>query len=222
MPPDLHATPPDLHAMPPDDHVISRDDQVTPFDDHAIGPNQHVTTLECHGERLQRKPQSRRTGDLDRRGKVDLARSEIAGLRAQDLVNQATAIRDLAATAVGEPGAENRSVTTEHVKEQSRAIAAFAAASGAPRGQIANGGTVLRELQTDVAALMDKLRDLDDLILQFDRTATGRRFIEAWRRARIIVDVGGSAAAPTSPESPPAAAQSSLAVAARPKPVAQV
>ena len=30
------------------------------------------------------------------------------------------------------------------------------------------------------------------LVLQFDTTPTGHRFMEAWKRARIIVDVGGS------------------------------
>jgi hypothetical protein len=32
---------------------------------------------------------------------------------------------------------------------------------------------------------------MDDLTLQFDGTDAGKRFIEAWKRARIIVDTGG-------------------------------
>jgi len=33
--------------------------------------------------------------------------------------------------------------------------------------------------------------DMDDLALQFDGTDADKRFIEAWKRARIIVDTGG-------------------------------
>ena len=30
--------------------------------------------------------------------------------------------------------------------------------------------------------------DLDDLVQQFDGTDAGKRFIEAWKRARILID----------------------------------
>ena len=42
----------------------------------------------------------KKTGDLDRRGKVDRTKSEIVKLRMQDLVTQTTAIRDLGTVAV--------------------------------------------------------------------------------------------------------------------------
>jgi len=46
--------------------------------------------------------------------------------------------------------------------------------------------------------------NLDDLALQFDGTDAGKRFIEAWKRARIIVDTGGghSGTPPTPPATP--------------------
>jgi hypothetical protein len=47
--------------------------------------------------------------------------------------------------------------------------------------------------------------DMDDLALQFDGTDAGKRFIEAWKRARIIVDTGGGhSGTPPTPPTPPA------------------
>ncbi len=37
---------------------------------------------------------------------------------------------------------------------------------------------------------------MDDLALQFDSTDAGKRFIEGWKRARIIVDTGGGHSKP--------------------------
>jgi len=46
---------------------------------------------------------------------------------------------------------------------------------------------------------------MDDLALQFDGTDAGKRFIEAWKRARIIVDTGGGhTGTPPTPPTPPA------------------
>jgi hypothetical protein len=76
-----------------------------------------------------------------------------------------------------------------------------------PRGQIVNKSALLREVETDVAALVQLVTDMDDLTLQFDGTDAGKRFIEAWKRARIIVETGGGhgggGAPPTPPATPP-------------------
>jgi len=53
----------------------------------------------------------KKIGDLDRHGKVDVSKSEIVKLRNQELVNKATAIRDLGLVAAGESGAAGRGVT---------------------------------------------------------------------------------------------------------------
>ena len=71
----------------------------------------------------------------------------------------------------------------------------------APRGQIVNRSALLKEVETDAAALLEFVNDMDDLVLQFYTSLTGHRFMEAWKRARIIVDVGGSNG---SEEKPPA------------------
>lgn len=121
----------------------------------------------------------KKTGDLDRRGKVDRTKSEIVKLRMQDLVTQTTAIRDLGTVAVAESGAEGRGVTAARVAALSAAIAAFAKVMSSPRGQIVNRGALLKEVETDGAALLEQVGDLDDLVVQFDRSEAGRRFIEA-------------------------------------------
>ncbi|MBI3415226.1 MAG: hypothetical protein HY043_07885 [Verrucomicrobia bacterium] len=53
----------------------------------------------------------KKSGDLDRHGKVDVSKSEIMKLRTQELVNKTTAIRDLGTAAVAETGAAGRGVT---------------------------------------------------------------------------------------------------------------
>jgi hypothetical protein len=70
-----------------------------------------------------------------------------------------------------------------------------------PRGQIVNRSTLLKEVDTDTADLLEQVADMDDLVLQFDGTDAGKRFIEAWKRARIIVDSGGGHGA-TPPATP--------------------
>jgi hypothetical protein len=145
----------------------------------------------------------KKTGDLDRHGKVDVTKSAIQKLRTQELVNKSTAIRDLGAAAVGEAGAAGRGVTAARVTALTAAIAAFSNVMSAPRGQIVNRSALLREVETDVAALLDQVHDLDDLVVQFDGSDAGKRFIEAWKRARIIVDSGGGQADKPTPTTPP-------------------
>lgn len=144
----------------------------------------------------------KKSGDLDRYGKVDLSKSEIVSLRNQQLVSQTTEIRDLAAAAVAEAGAAGRGVTAARIAALTAAITAFSQVMSTPRGQIVNRSTLLKELDTDVAALVQTVSDMDDLALQFDGTEAGKRFVEAWKRARIIVDLGGGPNPPAAPPTP--------------------
>src|SRR5450755_3482567 len=87
------------------------------------------------------------------------------------------------------------------------AINAFTAVMNLPRGQIVNRSTLLKEVDTDTADLLEQVADLDDLVQQFDSTDAGKRFIEAWKRARIIVDTAvghGNGGTPTPTPTPPA------------------
>jgi hypothetical protein len=71
-----------------------------------------------------------------------------------------------------------------------------------PRGQIVNKSALLREVETDTAALVQLATDMDDLALQFTGSDAANRFQEAWKRARIIVDTGGGHG--STPPTPPA------------------
>ena len=151
----------------------------------------------------------KKTGDLDRHGKVDVSKSEIMKLRTQELVNKTTAIRDLGTAAVAEAGAAGRGVTAARVAALTAAITAFSNVMSTPRGQIVNRSALVKEVETDTAALVESVNDMGDMALQFDGTEAGRRFVEAWKRARIIVDTGGghtpTAPAPAPPPTPPPA-----------------
>jgi hypothetical protein len=145
----------------------------------------------------------KKTGDLDRHGKVDVTKSEIMRLRAQELVNRTTVIRDLGTAAVSEAGAEGRGVTAARVAALTVALGSFSSVMSSPRGQIVNRSALLKEVETDIAALLELVNDMDDLVVQFDGSDDGRRFIEAWKHALIIVDTGGGhSVTPPTPQLP--------------------
>ena len=147
----------------------------------------------------------KKNGDLDNLGKVDVTKTDIVRLRKQVLLDKATAILTLASAAVSDPAAAGRGVIAARIATLTAAIAAFGKVMNTARGQIVNKSALLREVETDTAALVQLATDMDDLALQFDGTDAGKRFIEAWKRARIIVDTGGghSGTQPT-PPTPPA------------------
>lgn len=132
----------------------------------------------------------KKTGDLTSLGKVDIAKRDLVKLSGNPLVAKTTDIRDLGNATVADPEAAKRGVTAARVAAVTTALAAYAPLMGLPRGQIVNRSALLKEVETDIAALLDQLANLDDLILQFDGTDAGQRFIAAWKRARIIVDAG--------------------------------
>ncbi len=96
-------------------------------------------------------------------------------------------------------------MTAARITTLTNAINAFTAVMNLPRGQIVNRSTLLKEVDTDTADLLQQVADLDDLVQQFDSTDAGKRFIEAWKRARIIVDTAvGHASTPPTPPTPSA------------------
>jgi len=149
------------------------------------------------------------TGRTENRAKVDVTKSEIVRLRDQDLIARATEIRDLAQATVPDIGADTRGVTADRVTTLTAAIDAFQSVLSLPRGKIATRGTILKEIETDVADLLARLNDLDDLIVQFDETDEEKRFVSAWKRARMVLDLGGGPGGDATP--PPATASVSRA-----------
>ena len=149
----------------------------------------------------------KKTGNLTDRAKVDVSKSEIMKLRTQELVNKAIVIRDLGTAAVSQTDAAKRGVTAARVAALTAAITAFSNVMNSPRGEIVNRSALLREVETEIAALLESVKDLDDLVLQFDGTEAGQRFNEAWKGARIIVDSGsGHSTPPPTPAPAPAPA----------------
>jgi hypothetical protein len=147
----------------------------------------------------------KKTNNLEKLAQVDVTKSEIVQLRQQDLLDKTTAIRDLGTATVAEPGAAGRGVTAARITTLTNAINAFTGVMNLPRGQIVNRSTLLKEVDTDTADLLEQVADMDDLVLQFDGTDAGKRFIEAWKRARNIVDTGGGhSGTPPTPPTPPA------------------
>jgi len=137
----------------------------------------------------------KQANDLTRRAQVDVSRSEIVQLRENDLVSKATTLRDLGLAALAENGAADHGLTPARIDALTAAIVTFKATLATPRGQIVNRSTLLKEVETDTASLLEQLRDLDDLVVQFDGSPAGLRFSEAWKHARAIIDRTGEAAA---------------------------
>lgn len=132
----------------------------------------------------------KKTGDLTSLGKVDIAKRDLVKLSGNRLIAKTTDIRDLGNAATANPEAAKRGVTAARVAAVTAALTAYVPLANAPRGQIVNRSALLKGIETDTASLLDQLTDLDDLILQFDGTDAGQRFIVAWKSARIIVDAG--------------------------------
>ena len=147
----------------------------------------------------------KKTGDLDRRGKVDFSKTDFVRLRNLELRDQATAIRDLALAATTEPGATDRGITPARIGALTAAITVFSKMLNTPRGQIVTRSTLLKEVETDTAALLEDLRDLDDLVVQFAATPAGQRFVQAWQKARVIVDAGHGPGTPEEEDPTPPA-----------------
>jgi len=147
----------------------------------------------------------KRTGDLTRRGQIDFSRSGLVCLRENNLVPKAIIIRDIGATVQAEPSAGDNGVTPANVEALTAAIDVFQTLITIPRGKIVNRMTMLKEVETDIVALVALVRDLNDLVLQFGGTEAGRGFIEAWKNARRIIDRVGEFQKPTPAPSLPAA-----------------
>jgi hypothetical protein len=128
-------------------------------------------------------------GDLANLGKVDIVKSDLVRLRHQALAARTTEIRDLANTVAALPAAIARGVTAAKVTALTTAIETFEGLRNAPRGAASNRAALRRELTTDIGTLMTSIRSLDDLVMQFPGE-DGERFADAWKQARIIVDLG--------------------------------
>ena len=151
----------------------------------------------------------KKIGNFTDRAKVDFTKSALVGMRDQELKTTCELIRQLADAARDDSGAMGRGITTARVAALGAALTAFSNLLNAPRGQVANRSALIREVETRIGALVERLPDLDDLVLQYSETEAGRAFIAAWKRARIIVDAGHGPTeekpTPPTPPTPPTA-----------------
>ncbi len=144
----------------------------------------------------------KKTGNLTDRAKVDIRIGVLQKLRDQTLVTRSIEIRDLATAAKDEPGADGRGITLARIAALSAAITAYDTLRTQPRGQIINRTTYLRDLATRIAALLEEVHDLDDLVLQMDTTEAAHLFTTAWKQARLILDAGHGPTTPPVPTPP--------------------
>ena len=145
----------------------------------------------------------KRTGNWTDRAKVDFTKSGLIRMRDQQLKTTTELIRDLANVARDESGAGGRGITAARILTLNGAIAAYAGVISAPRGQILTRATLKRELEVRVAAVIERLRDMDDIVLQYDETEAGRSFIAQWQTARIVIELGhGPTPTPTPTPTP--------------------
>jgi hypothetical protein len=169
----------------------------------AEGKDAAETVLEDRAYLLARAVfnHCRKTGDAESCGRVNLTKSAIQRLRDQDLLATSRDIRDTAQAKVAETGAADRGITAAAIAALTAAIDAYALLVNAPRARIASRSVLIRELTTRVAACMDHIRNVDDLVIQL--TGPGAAdFIAGWQQNRIIVDAGGGPGKP--PQPPPA------------------
>ena len=153
----------------------------------------------------------KKTGATEALGKINFSKSHLQRLRDAQLVADAAAILAAAQSAVTQPEAVKRGVTPAAVSALSAALAAYDALLAKPRTNQVSRNTLLRELTTRIGAHLEAIAGLDDLVLHFGATAEGRRFIDAWQSARVIIDAGASpagdeeptAATPATPAAPP-------------------
>ena len=144
----------------------------------------------------------RKTGDAESCGRVNLTKSAIQRLRDQDLLATSRDIRDTAQAKVADTGAAGRGITAAAITALTEAIDAYAALVNAPRTRIASRAALNRELTTRVAACMDQIRNVDDLVIQLTG-ARAAEFISGWQQNRIIVDAGGGPGEEEQPPPPP-------------------
>lgn len=148
----------------------------------------------------------RKIGDATNLAKVNVSRTSIVKLRHQALTTRTSEIRDLAQSVVAAPTAVNYGITAPRITELTAAITAFETLRNAPRSATAARSGTRDELITQVAGLVEAVRELDDLILQFPDTPESRAFATAWKSARIVIDAGhgpGEEEQPPTPPTPP-------------------
>lgn len=149
---------------------------------------------------------ARKSNNAELLGKTNLTRTAIVRLRDQALLAKGRELGALGITVATEVDASIRGVSPARLAQLTGCVTRYEQLLSKPRGEIVNRATLLRELKTRVAGLVEMVRALDDLVVQFDGTPEGQRFMQAWKQARMIIDAGhgpGEDEPPTPPAPTP-------------------
>jgi hypothetical protein len=157
----------------------------------AAGKDAFETVLEDRAFLLARAVfnHCRKTGDTVTAGRVNYTKPALQRLRDQDLLATTRDIRDAGQEKSTETDAAKRGITTAAITGVTDAINDYAPVVNAPRSTTVSRSALLRELTTQVAACVDHIRSMDDLVIQL--TGDGApEFIAGWKQARQVVDAG--------------------------------
>lgn len=148
-------------------------------------------------------------GRVEDAAKLDLSPTDLHTARAQALAGMGETILDLAepltkAPAAGQPApGEKYGVTAAKVTALDALWERYSTAVGKPRSARSERKARTDALPGNFAAVEAKFAILDDLIIQFNGTEVGDRFVDAWFNARRVIDTGRRANKPTPPPEPP-------------------
>ncbi|MFN0077788.1 MAG: hypothetical protein ACKVY0_15130 [Prosthecobacter sp.] len=121
-------------------------------------------------------------------GEVDFAKSSWQGLRDQQLLTKSQRVIDLAATVVGGPNAAKAldyGITAGAVTELTKERKDYWEIVNEPGVAQSVRKALTKGFRPAFALVEKKFKELDGLILQFGKTATGKSMIAAWKDARV-------------------------------------
>lgn len=135
--------------------------------------------------------------------KADLTPTDLHDARAKTLADMGETVLDLAESLTVDAQTGEAVTTYEKYGVTPAAIAEvediwedYSAAIGAPASARSIRKAKTEALPAQFAAVEALFEELDDYIVQFNKTAEGRRFIAEWFNARRIHDLGHRAAKP--------------------------
>ena len=137
--------------------------------------------------------------------KVNFTLSDLRRMRDQDLLAQLNIKLALAQNVTGGAQAAQAAdygLTPAKVTALQKEIADFAGIINAPQSNIADRKAMTAQLRARFNAVEEKFAALDDLILNFNTTATAHALVAAYQAARVVRDLGGSPSKPAPAPAP--------------------
>ncbi len=143
-------------------------------------------------------------GRTEDAAKVNLTPTDLHDARGTELATTGETVLDLAEalTTADTAIADDYGITPASVALVDDLWTRFSTAVGAPRGARSQRKAKTDSLPPKFAAVEELFSEQDDLIIQFNTTEPGQRFVEAWFNARQVVALGRRAAKPKTPASP--------------------